>query len=248
MLGFGDEDVDPPLQHFLCFCSESGECDEPGTFVVVEVNRTNYLNKRVMGVDLSDWHNYTILWEPDNATFLIDGEVLAQSMVEPSLPLGIIIHMENRAIVNGSKIYLDIEEDQFVEVDYVRVFMDGDLYEEYRERTADLLNSSLQQIESVAASGLNVSRLASDHSALMEQFDAGGYVHAGNLHILTDFLTHVDELIGLFDAAAEGIGGLDERDKMIAEMRYLDAEHAWLNYEYQRTKAYLEGIIEKASG
>jgi hypothetical protein len=35
---------------------------------------------------------------------------------------------------------------------------------------------------------------------------------------------------------------------MIAEMRYLDAEEAWLNYEYQRTRAYLEGIIEKASG
>lgn len=247
LLGFLDSDMNLiPPQNGLFFLSESEECDDPGTFAISEINDTKFLRKYVMGTDMSDWHNYSILWEPDNATFLIDGEVLASTEIEPSMPLAIVIHMENW---DGNKTYLDIEEDQFIEIDYVRVFMDRDFYEEYCEKTVELLNQSLEQIESAANFGLNTSHLLSDHLALVEEFDAEGYVHAGRFDAFEDFVSHVDELVGLFDDASEVIPTIvEDRDRDMVEGLYRGAEDAWLKCDYRMAKDCLRRIIEKGSG
>jgi len=116
----------------LIFKSNSPESDNVGLQTYVKVDGGSSRNvQSLVGIDIREWHNYTILWRPGDATFLVDGDVVSSTHQAPSTPMSIAIHAENAAINQGDGVFstdigwltfLDLDVNQSIEVDYVRVF------------------------------------------------------------------------------------------------------------------------------
>ena len=84
-------------------------------------------------LDVTEWHTYKVIWQPDNATFIVDGEVVAQTDQVPDSYQEVCIYNNCKASVNPSLILgnpapcsilksLKVSEDQFTQIDYIRIF------------------------------------------------------------------------------------------------------------------------------
>jgi hypothetical protein len=51
------------------------------------------------GERLADWHEYSLIWARDRATFLIDDVLVARLPFAPSGPLGLVIWIDNQYLV-----------------------------------------------------------------------------------------------------------------------------------------------------
>ncbi|MDJ0756801.1 MAG: family 16 glycosylhydrolase [Ardenticatenaceae bacterium] len=47
-------------------------------------------------IDLTRWHTYQIRWDPDESTFLIDGQIVQQTRQSPQGPLGFVCWIDNQ--------------------------------------------------------------------------------------------------------------------------------------------------------
>jgi hypothetical protein len=104
-----------------------------GFWAEAHVNGEYTLRKKLTGIDVTEWHNYTILWEPNAATFLVDGEVVAITDKPPRTNTQIIItDMFGRLPVPPCDVQLvptettrfEVSEDAdyTMQIDYVRAF------------------------------------------------------------------------------------------------------------------------------
>ena len=82
----------------------------------------------VAGVDMPEWHVYTILWEPGNGTFLVDGRRVASLGNAPSSSMTTIVWTDN-TVCFGPRLWdganwgsVDVRFNEHIQVDYVRVF------------------------------------------------------------------------------------------------------------------------------
>jgi hypothetical protein len=49
-----------------------------------------------MTIDVTDWHEYAILWLPEGCRFLVDGELVLETDQVPHSPLGLVIWIDNQ--------------------------------------------------------------------------------------------------------------------------------------------------------
>ena len=49
-----------------------------------------------LGVDVTQWHRYSLDWRADQAAFTVDGATLFESSVSPRSPLGLVIWIDNQ--------------------------------------------------------------------------------------------------------------------------------------------------------
>jgi hypothetical protein len=88
----------------------------------------------LIDIDVTEWHTYTILWEPNEATFLVDGDVVATSDKPPRIHSHLVIDHRNYALpvpwcgghlipseYTGGEIP-EKEANLTIQVDYVHVF------------------------------------------------------------------------------------------------------------------------------
>lgn len=82
----------------------------------------------ISGIDVTQWHNYTIIWKPGNTTFLVDSEVVAVTEVNPTKDMGLGIEISNGVLIKhiGNTPYeikrLDIPYNLYIQIDYVKLF------------------------------------------------------------------------------------------------------------------------------
>jgi hypothetical protein len=49
-----------------------------------------------LGLDVTRWHNYAIDWRSDGVIFSVDGQVVDESPVSPTGPLGLVVWIDNQ--------------------------------------------------------------------------------------------------------------------------------------------------------
>jgi hypothetical protein len=126
--GFRDEGVMPQVNgmQFVCFSPESNP--EWSGLSALNVNDGNTSRELIEGVDIAEWHIYTILLEPGNATFIIDGSPVAtfDQVTEQRLhPYASLANLKFGGGEFGNMQnwgYDDISVDEYIEIDYVHVF------------------------------------------------------------------------------------------------------------------------------
>jgi beta-glucanase (GH16 family) len=48
---------------------------------------------------MTDWHTYTIDWQPDSATFLVDNQPVFLAGSSPQGPLGFVMWLDNQFMI-----------------------------------------------------------------------------------------------------------------------------------------------------
>ncbi len=83
----------------LRFESYSPESASPllGFWAVAVVNGTFSMRESLPMIDITEWHNYTILWEPEGATFLVDDEVVATADTAPGTPMDVVAEISDKS-------------------------------------------------------------------------------------------------------------------------------------------------------
>jgi hypothetical protein len=111
---------------FICFSPKSNP--EWSGLSALNVFSSKASKESITGVNISDWHVYTIIWEPGNATFFIDGKLVAsfdqvtdQSM-HPYAAISNTKFSGGEFGVLSNWGYDDISFDEHVEIDYVHLF------------------------------------------------------------------------------------------------------------------------------
>ena len=46
--------------------------------------------------DVTAWHTYTLDWQPDGVTFMVDGDTIAAAPVAPRGPLALVLWIDNQ--------------------------------------------------------------------------------------------------------------------------------------------------------
>jgi hypothetical protein len=246
----------------LIFKSNSPESDPDlaGLQAYAKINGgSKKFSQSLVGVDIREWHNYTILWRPGNATFLVDDEVVSSTHQAPSTPMAIAIHSENYAVRKndgdistgiGWLSFLDLEVNQSIEVDYIKVSMDEGYYKEYSNQVNDIFINFSSLIETVDARGLNSTVMRKDLESSMVEWNETGYLHGENyMTILSvcDLKLRLDSICYMFKEASEMIASANYEnndDASILEGLYKRAEDAWLEYNFDQVENMLELLIE----
>ncbi len=78
------------------FESFSPDSDEPLPGFWATSGREDQVTRTpITGVDMTQWHDYTILWERTRATFLVDGLVVAEIDQAPTDPMAAVCFLSN---------------------------------------------------------------------------------------------------------------------------------------------------------
>jgi hypothetical protein len=158
----------PQKENALFFRSKSPDCDRGAGFMVESiVDGKLVFRKNLSGIDMREWHNYTIIWREGNATFMVDGEIVA-SISEPDLVpdeyMSAYILMCD--ILSPSPYTLkNLTVDQWIEIDYIHLFyVEEEVYHNESEFLSELFTNASSVIEGVEEGGLNTSYLRTLYS------------------------------------------------------------------------------------
>jgi hypothetical protein len=247
----------PPFRkNALYFKSGSPECEEGDIGFTVEslVNGTVVFQKHLTGIDMRDWHNYTVIWNADNATFKVDGEVVATisgAGKVPYEPMPMYIAISN-IISHSPWAWMGLDHDQFIEIDFLHLYYADE--EEYRNETellSGLFANASRLIQDLESRGYDVQeqrylysmaennwtnyRLYLARQSLEEIISSAWKYEVGDEIIRGDLFRIAEEEI----ARVEG-EGIDVRFLKADLSR---AEKCWETQDFACAKMYLERII-----
>ncbi len=208
-------------------------------------------------IDIREWHVYTILWEPDGVTFMVDGEVAGTTDQSPSAPMWSIVTLWN--LIGAEPVGPDegrpkmALEDAWLQVDYIKLFASKERFEAWSEEISPLVANATGIIERLEEKDFPSQKAREDLAA---DWQEGNYNYqAAKLHLeeLTDSLhsclDHLDEVNAMFSQASECIENLtekgDTRNENMCKAYYTNAEGAWEEYDYELTRNTLSNIIAK---
>ena len=77
----------------FCYLDSKSSPFAQGLHAESMVDGKNVLWEPIEGIDIRDWHTYTVIWEENNGTFLIDGEVVAHTDQVPTQRMEIWIYI-----------------------------------------------------------------------------------------------------------------------------------------------------------
>ena len=130
MLAFGFYGSQTGIQ-FMWFSNHSTEATR-GLHAFCEIDDLTAFWEPIE-INMADWHVYTIIWEPGNATFIIDGEIVARTDQVPNDALEICLYCmckassaETLAIGGradcGNLPGIRMLNDQYTQIDYIEIF------------------------------------------------------------------------------------------------------------------------------
>jgi hypothetical protein len=191
----------------LRFEAYSPESDQPlpGFWATSRIDDT-VIRKPIGNIDMTEWHTYTILWEPGNATFLVDGVVVAIIDEVPTTWMRVGLFMSTYFYEKSDDDRFDVgclAANSSMQIDYVRVFYT----EKHLHRIGSLFNTTEKVIEShrdvVPASGLEEVLKAYDMAR--DAWDNEAFYNASR------YLEGVVGICELFYEAAEAIQKAEPR-------------------------------------
>jgi hypothetical protein len=200
------------------------------------------------GIDMTDWHNYTILWEEDNSTFLVDGQVTKTLNNSPKVPLFGDVYLWNMYNGEFSWGYLDVGENVSIQVDYVHLFATKERFQSWENeiiRAYELINQAISQ-------GINVTVLEGYYEEVNEVWQEGYYNYnlaMPHLELIIPYLENYDEIIEMFADCAELIEkarqeGVENRTILMMEGYYAEAKKNWGEYNQELAEHNLQKIID----
>jgi hypothetical protein len=245
-----------------------------GFWARIMANGSLVMSQRIDGLDTREWHTYTILWEPGNATFLIDGEVVASSQIVTSIEVVATTWMENAVIKTEEqplrpdaggvfKILYDgywvrqyLDYNTSLTFDYVHLFVSQERFEEILSEAGPemdlLLNRSRGLIEYLESIGVNTTKLKSDQTYQADNWRTDRWLYheaKPNLEKMISVMEHWEEINQMFADAENAINLIEPQGKRELPMMKGDlnrAKSTWEEYDYDRTKNYLQNILAKA--
>jgi len=248
----------------LVFSTFSNDSDwGPAGFGALSMEANQILfYQPIQGVDIREWHNYTILWKPGNATFLIDGEMVATTPNVPSTGMTVTLWIETDLLIQKSWIKQEITfecedhvcKDESIQIDHIRISMEEERFKEMETEITGLLSRALVQIEGLEQKGENTTKIRYDYVETQDNWEKYCYFHDEDRQLLENMVDAMEpwnEIITMFPEAEEAINSMERegntREALMAKGDYSRAETAWAKYEYDTTKNYLQKIIDKAA-
>jgi len=260
--GFADEFYNP-FANCLFFMSNppQSEPEFTGFMAAAKIggNDTIRLHK-IEGIDPTPWHNYTILWTEQNATWLVDDDVVWQILEAPPDPMSVRIEIMNERYVKSGEIGIfnygkdvwglpiDLEQDIQLEIEKLQVFTDKEEVEKRAGEMEEDLATAKSLIQTAGERGMNTTRMWSEYTDAQQDLESKGLIHA-ELHLrITHINEHLDEVSRLYAQAKELIekkkqDDPQDRNLIILESRLDSAQRAWDGDSYTLAISHLENIL-----
>ena len=88
--------------------------------------RLNVAEYLIENVELTDWHDYRMEWQKDEAIFSVDGREIFRAPKPPTVPLGFVAWVDNNATTMGpgkdfSFARIAIPQQQWMELAFVKI-------------------------------------------------------------------------------------------------------------------------------
>jgi rhodanese-related sulfurtransferase len=233
----------------ILFVSHSPESDDEGLFARCGVGGTFVFKEKLTGVDIKKWHTYTILWEPSSGTFLIDGEVVANTEKVPSYSMIAHTAIHNMVYLEGERITIDVPYNQHIQIDYIRIFgVPEPTLLVYTDVTVDDAYEMLSGDPPIFILDVRTE----------SEYESDGHIPGAYLIPHTEVKIRTDELpIDKGDSIlvycrSGGRSSLASQD--LADLGYTDVRNmlggfsSWAGKGYQliKSETYLEGVPEPA--
>jgi hypothetical protein len=212
--------------------------------------------------DMRDWHNYTILWEPENITILIDGQIVTTTNISINDPMQVYLQLWN-AISGGPPIISEkLEHNISIQVDYFKLFARKELFEAWSQEINGLISEITSVIEYLEEEdfGIDIVNKSEEDLAVAGKNWQEGYYNyyatkkpldeiLNSLNRCVECLDHEEEITAMFSQASDCIELLIERGyaPQILDADYSRAEKAWSEYDLDITILYLDKIIAQCS-
>ena len=250
----------PFRKNALYFKSGSPECEEGDIGFTVEslVDSVVVFRKHLTDIDLRDWHNYTVIWNPGNATFKVDGEVVATisgADMVPDEPMPMYIEISNM-IGHDPWTWMGLDHDQSIEVDYLHLYYaDEEVYQNETGYLSNLFANASRIIEGVEGRGYDAGELRKVYVKAEDDWK-NYYLYLAEKSLeeiitLADRYEVADEVRQkeLFRQADEAIDeaekkGMDTRILILQNANLDRAHNCWDKQDYACAKSYLNKIIE----
>jgi hypothetical protein len=210
--------------------------------------------KPIEGIDLTEWHTYTILWEPENATFLIDGVVVATTNQVPQVRMKLFLSWwagTNLTLQTQTVGQEEYYVDEYIQVDYASVFIPNKKFHEMDEEITGLLSHALSLIDELEQKNEDTTHLRTKYGEAQSEWQENQYLYdeaKPRLEAIINAIGHWDEIKNLYSQAGETIKALEQegmsREATMAKGDYSRVEEAWAEYDYDTAKYYLQKIIE----
>jgi hypothetical protein len=226
-----------------------------GFFVSSRINDKFTFWQIIEGIDLTEWHTYTILWQPEAATFLIDDVVVAMTNEVPQIPMRVYLVVNAGQNLTLPCHTVDQEEictDEYMQVDYVRVFTSDEKFHEKDLEMSGLITRAHSLISELDQKGENTTNLREQYSEAQDNWreDRRLYNEAKpRLERIIEVMEHWDEVEAMFAQASECIETLkkkgDTRNEKMCEAFYSNAVGTWEQHDYKATYPVLSSIIAR---
>ena len=250
--GFMDWDSDYGLG-FGCASPEAGEGKSGLRAHSVIAGQTKFWGP-IPGIDITNWHTYTVIWEPGNVTFLVDGKVVGATDKVPEVNLNLYLGNTNLVITApyhvGGGAHMAVPFDTYMQIDYIRIFVNEEKFGEMDLEISELLTQSSNLISELRSKGTDTAHLMVEYEKAQADWRVDHYFYEdarSRLVKITSAIENWDEVMVLFSKADEAIATLEKegrtRDATIAKTDYSRAEKYWIECDYEMTCSNLQKIV-----
>ena len=212
--------------------------------------------QHVEGIDLTEWHTYKILWEPEMVTFLIDDVVVAITDKVPARAARVYLRMAsgtNLTLQCQNVVGEEVCADEYMQVDHIRLFASGEQFDAWSQEMSQLFTAAEEAMDEAKTKGMDTNNLRKDfYDKATEYWCENHYNHLYArlyLETLIEYLGQWDQIMDMFSQASTAIENAElkgQESRIINMMKgyYTAAEKRWQEYKIKETKQFLQNILE----
>jgi hypothetical protein len=262
--GLDEQFSSPPNYiHFDNWSPEAG--DRAGFAIGVDINDSRVFTADLSGIDMREWHVYTILWEPDGVEFLVDGESVGSTDRSPSVPMSPHVHIWNILDTEGSPYLpmIDLEHDVWAQIDYLHCYVPRERFDAWSQEVSDLMSGADGVVGDLVEAGFDCEEEEEVLYLVQGDWVEGNYNYVAvkehvdevtaPLSVFLDLLPgRSDEVEEMFSQARFCVETLrsegKDREVAISSADLSRAEKAWWSdLDYEATCTALDNIMARCS-
>ncbi len=233
-----------------------------GFYVISLVNQSDVYMKNITEVDITQWHTYTILWDKENAIFMIDNKVIGQTDNVPSRRQRIMVLLQSGmfgttpTMLKVGGYYwsnIDLEHDVYLEIDYVKVYTNTSHFENWNRSINQSFDHAKGLILEAESLGINTTQIRTRYVKAQDFWRNNSYrpqtvtTYLETIdNSLGPAITNYDEILNLFSQAEELVQRAPNPEPLRQE--YDKAREAWQEPDYDMTKMHLERMLQEDQG
>jgi hypothetical protein len=143
----------------------------------------------------------------------------------------------------------EICTDEYMQLDYIRVFVEDERFQEMDSEISGILTQTQQSIMKLDQKGENITQLEAEYGKAQANWQENHYLFCSakkHLETINNALGHWDEISEMFAQARGQIEAAVNAgmDTVSMERNYGYAEKAWSKLEYGVTQWYLQNILD----